>query len=70
VLAVADDEDAVPEGVDSRDRQPAARGGLDATAIWEWGVAERIATGLSLTEIELQPFGRQMLATADHVASE
>jgi streptomycin 6-kinase len=53
-----------------RARWLAARGGLDATAIWEWGVAERIATGLSLTEIELQPFGRQMLATADHVASE
>jgi len=50
-----------------RARWLAARCGLDATAIWEWGVAERVATGLSLTEIELQPVGRQMLATADHV---
>jgi hypothetical protein len=28
-----------------------------------------VATGLALTKIELQPVGRQMLATADHVAS-
>jgi len=47
----------------------AARYGLDASAIWEWGVAERVATGLVLTKIELQPVGRQMLAAADHVAS-
>jgi streptomycin 6-kinase len=53
-----------------RARWLAARCGLDATAIWEWGVAERVATGLSATEIELQPFGREMLATADQVASE
>ena len=51
-----------------RARWLAARCGLDATAIWEWGVAERVATGLVLTGIELQPVGRQMLATADHVA--
>jgi streptomycin 6-kinase len=53
-----------------RARWLAARCGLDATAIWEWGVAERVATGLSLTQIELQPVGRDMLATADQVASE
>jgi streptomycin 6-kinase len=53
-----------------RARWLAARCGLDATAIWEWGVAERVATGLSATEIELQPFGSQMLATADQVASK
>jgi streptomycin 6-kinase len=56
---------------DPRDRARwlAARCGLDATAIWEWGVADRVATGLALTKIELQPVARQMLATADHVAS-
>jgi streptomycin 6-kinase len=53
-----------------RARWLAARCGLDATAIWEWGVAERVATGLSLTQIELQPVGRDMLAIADQVASE
>jgi streptomycin 6-kinase len=52
-----------------RARWLAARCGLDAAAIWEWGVAERVATGLVLTRIELQPVGRQMLAAADHVAS-
>jgi streptomycin 6-kinase len=46
----------------------AARCNLDATAIWQWGVLERVATGLLLTKIELQPVGRQMLTAADHVA--
>jgi streptomycin 6-kinase len=53
----------------ARARWLAARCALDATAIWEWGVAERVATGLTLTKIELQLVGRQMLAAADHVAS-
>ncbi|MGO9165112.1 MAG: hypothetical protein ACLP7J_31165 [Streptosporangiaceae bacterium] len=46
----------------------AARCGLDATAICEWGVAERASTGLLCTRIGLQPVGREMLATADRVA--
>lgn len=46
----------------------AHRTGLDATAIWEWGVTERVATGLTLTRIGLQPVGAQMLAAADHIA--
>lgn len=45
----------------------AARTGLDATAIWEWGVIERVASGLHCTEIDLQPLGRQTLAAADAV---
>lgn len=51
-----------------RARRLAARAGLDADAIWEWGVVERISTGLLCTRIDLQPFGREMLATADRVA--
>lgn len=51
-----------------RARWLAARCNLDATAIWQWGVAERVATGLLLTKIELQPVGREMLTAADHVA--
>lgn len=43
----------------------AARCGLDAAAIWEWGVVERISTGLLCAEIELQPVARKMLAAAD-----
>lgn len=51
-----------------RARRLSARTGLDATAIWEWGVIERVASGLHCTEIDLQPLGRQTLATADAVA--
>jgi len=46
----------------------ARRCGLDATAIWEWGVVERVSTGLLATRIGLQPLGREMLATADLLA--
>jgi streptomycin 6-kinase len=47
----------------------ADRTGLDATAIWEWGVVERVSTGLLCTRVDLQPIGRQMLHTADVVAT-
>ena len=49
-------------------RRLARRCGLDATAIWEWGVVERVSTGLLATRIGLQPVGREMLATADLLA--
>jgi streptomycin 6-kinase len=57
---------------DSRDRARwlARRCGLDAEAIWEWGVVERVSTGLLATRIGLQPVGRQMLAAADQVAGQ
>lgn len=42
--------------------------GLDPQAIWEWGAVERVATGLVLTEIDLQPVGRQMLAAAEYAS--
>ena len=51
-----------------RARWLAASTGCDATAIWEWGVIERVSTGLLCTRIDLQPVGRQMLAVADRVA--
>lgn len=44
-------------------------GKLDPVAIWEWGVVERVSTGLLLTRIGLQPFGRQMLFVADRLAA-
>jgi streptomycin 6-kinase len=47
----------------------AERCGLDATAIWEWGVVERVTSGLRSTLIDLQPLGRQMLLVADRLAS-
>jgi streptomycin 6-kinase len=46
----------------------AERCGLDAVAIFEWGVVERVSTGLVTTKIGLQPVGRQMLALADRLA--
>ncbi len=46
----------------------AERCGLDAAAIFEWGVVERVSTGLVATTIDLQPVGRQMLALADRLA--
>jgi streptomycin 6-kinase len=51
-----------------RSRRLAAATGLDEVAIWEWGVVERVSTGLVCTEIDL-PDGRSMLTTADHLAT-
>lgn len=52
----------------ARARWLAARTGPDAAAIWEWGVVERVSTGLLAERIDLQPVGRQMLAAADRLA--
>ncbi|HEY0530745.1 MAG TPA: aminoglycoside phosphotransferase family protein [Actinoplanes sp.] len=51
-----------------RARFLAARTGTDPQAIWEWGLADRVATGLTLTAIGLQPVAAQMLAAADLIA--
>ncbi len=53
-----------------RARSLASLTGLDPTAIWEWGVVERVSTGLYASRIGLQPIGRQMLDAADRVARE
>ncbi len=42
--------------------------GLDATAIWEWGVVERVSTGLLATLVGLQPVASEMLRAAEAVA--
>nr|WP_243755166.1 aminoglycoside phosphotransferase family protein [Actinoplanes brasiliensis] len=52
-----------------RARWLAARTGTDPVAIWEWGLAERVNTGLVLTAVGLQPLAAQMLAAADAVTS-
>lgn len=51
-----------------RARWLAARTALDATSIWEWGVVERVSTGLLGTKVGLQPVSRQMLAVANRLA--
>jgi streptomycin 6-kinase len=45
----------------------ARRTGLDAEAIWEWGVVERVSTGLLGTRVGLQPVATQMLRAAERV---
>jgi streptomycin 6-kinase len=52
-----------------RARWLAERTGLDLTSIWEWGVVERVSTGLLGTKVGLQPVARQMLAVADRLAA-
>ena len=55
---------------DPRDRARwlADRTGLDARAIWEWGVVERVSTGLLATKVDLRPIGGQMLEAANRIA--
>ena len=57
---------------DPRDRagKLAARTGLAATAIWEWGVVERVSTALVCHTVGLQPVGRDMFAAAEAIAAE
>jgi streptomycin 6-kinase len=53
-----------------RARWLAARTGLDPTAVHEWGVVERVSTGLMAETIGMQPIGREMLAAADRIARD
>jgi len=46
----------------------ADRTGLDEEAIWEWGVVERVSTGLLGTRVSMQPIARQMLDAAERIA--
>ncbi|MEU4237219.1 aminoglycoside phosphotransferase family protein [Actinoplanes sp. NPDC026619] len=51
-----------------RARWLAARTGTDPQAIWEWGLVERVTTGLVLTVAGVQPVAAQMLAAADYIS--
>ena len=57
---------------DPRDRARwlADRTGTDPTAVWEWGVVERVSTGLMAWSIGMDSLGREMLAAADRIAAE
>jgi streptomycin 6-kinase len=68
VLMREDPEELLVGDPRERARRLAARASLDADAIWEWGVVERVSTGLLATKVGLEPLGREMLATADHVS--
>ncbi|HXL88764.1 MAG TPA: aminoglycoside phosphotransferase family protein, partial [Streptosporangiaceae bacterium] len=67
VLMREDPEDLLHGDPRERARWLARRCGLDAHAIWQWGAVERVATGLVLTTIGLQPVAAQMLAVADRI---
>jgi len=67
-LAIPMRED--PDEGDLRERAAllAQLTGRDETAIWEWGVVERVSTGLLAVAIDLEPIGSQMLRAAERVA--
>jgi streptomycin 6-kinase len=68
IIMREDPVELLDEGPWNRAHRLARFTALDAPAIWEWGVVERVSTGLLCTQIELQPVGRDMLATAVLVA--
>lgn len=70
VMMREDPVELIAEGPWVRAHRLAQRCGLDVQAIWQWGVVERVYTGLLCTEIGLQPVGRQMLAVADQLAAD
>lgn len=51
----------------ARAQRLAARTGVDATAIWEWGTIHRVVSGLYSRSIGFQPFGDLLLAEADRL---
>lgn len=51
----------------ARAERLAARTGVDATAIWEWGTIHRVISGLYSRSIGFQPFGDLLLAEADRL---
>jgi len=67
-LAIVMREDPLEGNLHERSRWLAHETGLDEEAIWEWGVVERVSTGLLGTRVGLQPIARQMLARADELA--
>jgi streptomycin 6-kinase len=67
VLMREDPEELLHGDPHERARWLARRCGLDGHAIWQWGAVERVATGLVLTTIGLQPVASQMLAVADRI---
>jgi streptomycin 6-kinase len=67
VLMRGDPVELLADDPFDRARWLTARTGLDLVATWEWGVIERLSTGLLCTQIHLQPLGRQTLRAAEAV---
>ena len=68
VLMRGDPVELLADDPFDRARWLAARTGLDPVATWEWGVIERLSTGLLCTQIDMQPLGRETLQAAEAVA--
>lgn len=62
-------DDAGAGDLHDRADRLAARSGLDRTAIWEWGCAERVATALYCVVVGFQPTGDLLLADAEGLRS-
>ena len=62
-------EDPLEGDLRERARMLASWTGLDETAIWEWGVVERVSTGLLCTPSACSRSAAQMLAAADCLAA-
>jgi streptomycin 6-kinase len=63
-------EDPFDGDLRERARWLADQTGLDVDAIWEWGVVERVSTGLLGTRVGLQPVAQQMLVAANQLAAQ
>jgi streptomycin 6-kinase len=68
VLMREDPDELIAGDPWDRARWLAGRTGTGARAIWEWGVAERVCTGLVLTAVGVQPVAARILAAADEIS--
>ena len=69
-LGIVMREDPLDGDLRGRAAWLAQRTGLDEGAIWEWGVVERVSTGLLGTRVGMQPIAAQMLEAAERVARQ
>jgi streptomycin 6-kinase len=67
IIMREDPVELLRDGPLARARWLAARTGLDAATIWEWGIIERLSTGLLATAVGLQPVGDQMVHAAEWI---
>jgi streptomycin 6-kinase len=69
VIMREDPVELLRDGPHARAHWLAARTGCDPTAIWEWGVVQRVSVGLHLVSIGVQPIGDQMVHAAEEIAA-
>ncbi len=70
VIMREDPRDLLTGDPRERSRWLASRTGLDETKVWEWGVVERVSTGLLGLQVGFGDVAREMLAVADRVAPD